>query len=1489
MDIPLEEEGARGNVVEVQPGQEDMASLINSFRREGELIGLTGAKLASYVQDAVVDHRRQQEKKNDFVREKEREEMRLNQEKVLKEKELIQMKELKEAELAKQADLLQLEKDKLEVEKAKIAQTERIAKEKRGDRENEKRQIGKPKLPYFDDKHDEIESYLFRFEKHATMMGWPENDWGSVLSSLLKGKALTYFHELSVEDAGSYSKLSEHLLKRFQCTEEGFRSQFRSAKPDVSENMPTFFARMKRYFTRWTDLAQVSHDHDKLVDLMLREQFLASCSGPLVTFLKENTFKSVEEMVEAAERFREAHPMQSMASSVSEPVVTSFGAAPYNRGQSFGNRGRRPGGQFGFGRGQFHQNQNSSSTDRKQLHETTPSVSNKGWMPHRGRGFCFICGDRSHYQRECPKKMTNAVESISENVKNTNASLSLAGISAAGSLPACFDTCEGSVNGFDALIMLDSGSEIAGVRRSLVQDDQFLKETQTCKQFLGSEMVAPLARVHLDCEYFSGDCVACVIDNPACDFILGKIPGANFKCTKVTSTVQTRAQKAREEKPFRPLLTSKVPQLDITKDKLIELQKADESLKCLFEKVDSEAETDRNGNVVSFVIRDGLLFRRHFSKYSQKLTWQVIVPTTLRESVLCAAHDGLFGGHMASNSTFKRVFPFFFWPGYRRTIADYCRSCVICQKTSQKGRVRPAPLQKVPVIDVPFSRICIDLIGPISPPSSRGHRFVLTAVDVATRFPHAVPMKSVTAEAVAEALISIFAFTGVPDEILCDQGPQFTADLMREVLRLLSVSQLHSAPYHPQTNGVVERFNGTLKTMLSRLMADKPSDWDRYLPGALFAYREIPQSATGFAPFELLFGRVLKGPTQLLFQSWTGSGPDDSQQIASQYVQDLGDSLRDMVKRAQDAVQAESAKSRRLQRKRASVRTFIPGQKVLVLLPVEHSKLLLRWKGPFTVVKKVRQFDYLIEFSGGEQKVYHVNLLKEFVEREVGNSVPMATSAAVLSGDSVVPDEDVNKVVLETVPTVSTETVDQVKIAPDLSRAQRQDVQRIIASHSSMFTDGPGNADLELHTVPMTTERVVNVRQYPLPFESESILREEVEKMLKMGVVEPSKSPYAAPVVMVKKPDGSTRVCLDFRELNKVTTFDAEPIPDPEVLFSSLKGKRYFTKIDLAKGYWQIMMSPEDREKTAFRAPQGLMQFSCMPFGLSTAPSSFARMMRKLHLEEFGAVSFFDDILIASDSWDEHMKAFDGVLERLQSHGLTARPSKVSVGFQRVEFLGHSVGAEGMCPTQSKVSKILKIQVPTTKKQVRSLLGLIGFYRRYIPDYASLIAPLIDLTKKEKPSKVVWSEVCQRAFDKVKEILSSFPVVQLPDFKKSFVVRSDASADGIGAVLLQQGHDGLLHPILYASRKLLDREKRYSTIERECLALVWAVDKFHRYIFGRQFVVETDHRPLTYLTKSKTTNARLQRWALALQEYSFSVLPIAGERNMEADVLSRLC
>ncbi len=437
-----------------------------------------------------------------------------------------------------------------------------------------------------------------------------------------------------------------------------------------------------------------------------------------------------------------------------------------------------------------------------------------------------------------------------------------------------------------------------------------------------------------------------------------------------------------------------------------------------------------------------------------------------------------------------------------------------------------------------------------------------------------------------------------------------------------------------------------------------------------------------------------------------------------------------------------------------------------------------------------------------------------------------------------------------------------------------------------MLTDVPGKTNLGFHDIRVETDAAIRSKPYPLPYALIDTVNDEVESMLRMGIIEKSESPYASPIVLVKKPDGSNRFCIDFRKLNKITVFDAEPIPNQEQIFSRLAKDHFFSKIDLTKGYWQVPMNPDAKAKTAFIAPNGLYQFKMMPFGLVNAPATFSRIMRSLTNGLNNIDNYIDDILVHSQSWEVHVKTLSALLLRLRKAGLTARPSKCSIGMGNIIFLGHTVGNTTISPQPKTVEKIQNCPRPITKKQVRSFLGLSGYYRKFIPNYAAIAAPLTDKTKNKEPNKVDWGTSQQLAFDKLKKCLASEPILKLPNFEKTFTLRTDASDLGIGAVLLQE-QDDTLFPVAYASRKLLNRERAYSSIEKECLALVWGVQKYQTYLYEKPFVVETDHQPLIFMQKAKVANARIMRWALALQPYRLRIVAIKGTDNVGADFLSR--
>ena len=765
----------------------------------------------------------------------------------------------------------------------------------------------------------------------------------------------------------------------------------------------------------------------------------------------------------------------------------------------------------------------------------------------------------------------------------------------------------------------------------------------------------------------------------------------------------------------------------------------------------------------------------------------------------------------------------------------------------------------------------------------------MTVVDCATRYPEAVALPRIESERVAEALFTIFSRVGVPQEILTDLGTQFTSEVMQEIGRLLSINQLHTTPYHPICNGLVERFNGTMKRMLRRMCAERRKDWDRYLPALVFAYREAPQESLGFSPFELLYGRTVRGPFTILRELWVADASEEEVKTTYEYVIDLRNRLEFTCRMAQEELSKSSGRYKKYYDTRTKDRKFVKGDRVLVLLPTDSNKLLLQWKGPFKVTQKVGRQDYRID-QHGKVKIYHANLLRKYVERtedvteertSAGSCLEILNAAILEIGKD---DELIDG---ELPPIEQTETVNDVQIGQTGSDSNAAKVQELINGFSDVLTDLPGRTNLAEFSVHLTTSQPVKSKAYQTPYALRDKVKQEIEAMLRMGVIEQSESAYASPIVMVRKSDGKMRFCIDYRKLNAITIFDPEPIPNIEDLLVQISSGKYFTKLDLAKGYWQIPVAVKDRDKTAFVTTEGgLFQFTVLPFGMVNAPAAFSRMMRKLLDGLDHVVNYIDDILIFTNTFEEHIELVDKVLCRLRAAGLTARPSKCYIAYQSLEFLGHIMSKGLIKPVPGKVDAILSAPRPRTKKEVRSFLGLVGYYRKFIPNFAAIAVPISDLTKNGKATNVEWGEAQELAFTTLKSRITTAPILHLPDTEKTYVLRTDASDKGIGAVLMQDV-EGEKFPICFASKKLLKREQAYSVIEKECLALVWAVRKFHVYLYGKQFEIETDHHPLAYIGKTKQNNSRVMRWALSLQPYRYVVRVIRGKDNIGADFLSR--
>ena len=475
-------------------------------------------------------------------------------------------------------------------------------------------------------------------------------------------------------------------------------------------------------------------------------------------------------------------------------------------------------------------------------------------------------------------------------------------------------------------------------------------------------------------------------------------------------------------------------------------------------------------------------------------------------------------------------------------------------------------------LDTPFQRVAIDLVGPLEPRTDNKNKYILTLVDYATRYPEAVALSSIETETVAEALVGIFSRVGIPKEILTYMGSQFTSALMKEVSRLLSFKQLVTSPYHPICNGLVERFNGTLKKMLTRICAERPNDWDKYIDPFLFAYGEVPQESLGFIPFELIYGWPVRGPMQVLKELWTKDIRDSQIRTTYQYVLDLRERLESTVSLAQQSLRSMSKKYTRYYNRKSRRRHLKIAEKVLVLLPTKTNKLLMSWKGPYEVVDKLSVLDYRIKM-GKKVKTFHINMLRQYIVREdeteedQQNPDVQVCSIAVLDTSSEDTGENIEGLV-ESPSICDNKSIDAVNINPDITKEQQSQVRQIVTNFASTFSGVPGCTTLLEHDIKLTTDAPVRVKQYPLSFNMMEAAKDEIKDMIDLGIVEPSVGPYCSPVLIVKKKDNTNRFCIDFRTLNKVTVLDAEPMPNMEEILTKLPGHKYISKLDLTKGYW---------------------------------------------------------------------------------------------------------------------------------------------------------------------------------------------------------------------------------------------------------------------------------------------------------------------------------
>lgn len=450
-----------------------------------------------------------------------------------------------------------------------------------------------------------------------------------------------------------------------------------------------------------------------------------------------------------------------------------------------------------------------------------------------------------------------------------------------------------------------------------------------------------------------------------------------------------------------------------------------------------------------------------------------------------------------------------------------------------------------------------------------------------------------------------------------------------------------------------------------------------------------------------------------------------------------------------------------------------------------------------------------------------------------------------------------------------------------------------LSSVREMFPTSEGNhlgkTSVLTHSIDVNNAKPVKQRHYPVSPAIQKLMFDELDRMLQLGVIEESQSPWNSPVVLVRKANGKARLCLDSRAVNAITVKDAYPMPMIDGIVSRLADTFYISSIDLKDAFWQIELDPGSREVTAFTVPgRPHYQFRRMPFGLCNAAQTMCRLMDRVipfPLRD-NVFVFIDDLLVVSPDFASHMSTLRKVASCLKEAGLSINVEKSKFCMKEIRYLGYIVGNGVLKTDPDKVQAINDFPPPATLKQVRRFLGMTGWYRRFIPSYAPLATPLTDLLGKV--GKFSWNIEAQEAFEKLKQCLVTSPVLSHPDFKKPFIIQCDASATGVGSVLYQVSDDGQEHPIAYMSKKLNSAQRNYSVTELECLAAVLSLKKFRQYVEGMPFKVVTDHASLKWLMSQKDLAGRLARWSLKLQAFDFSIEHRKGTANVVPDALSRM-
>ncbi|XP_073672376.1 uncharacterized protein [Paramisgurnus dabryanus] len=1389
-------------------------------------------------------------------------------------------------------------------------------------------------LPKFNENDPDV--FFSLFENIASEQNWSDEDKIVLLQATLIGRAQKAFVALPSSEKKIYRCVKTAVLKCYELIPEAYRQRFRSWKKSDKQTYAEWARDLASFFHRWLTAEGVD-SFDELCDLMILEQLKNTLPDRITTYISEHHVKTAADAAVLADNFSLIH--KTPARDFSPRSNISYKERRYSRVNTdkpvFSNsavRGKPADFDFKtdcnycFGKNHWKKN--------------CPVLVERNKVKVEG-GKVGLCASsipvvRSVTNNEITLTKTldraQCAASIDEGLNSVQCDdydfLTSSITDYAPFITEGFVALVGDTNRVPVKILRDTGASESFICQSVLPFSSN-SDTGNCVLIRGiglQSFPVPLHKMQLFSGFVSGEVTIAVrpsLPIEGIDLIVGNnlahdcvfpdqlspspvvksgavLVDESDKCQKdfpdvFMACAVTRAMAHKQNVNSSDVSNNRsaqvfIPQLPVpfSRSEMSEEQKSDQSLQKYF-----DLTADNNANC-SYLVKDDLLLRRWAPTVGTEVKeqiLQVVLPEKFREIALKTAHCET-AGHFGVKKTYNQLLKHYYWPRIKRDVARFVRTCHVCQVAGKQNAViKPAPLQPIQSVGKPFEHLIIDCVGPL-PQSKSGCVYLFTIMCQATRYPAAYALRTITTRSVVKALSQFISVFGLPRIIQSDQGSNFTSKTFAAALKQLRIQHNLSSAYHAQSQGVLERFHATLKSLLRTYCIEMKREWEDGLPWLMLAARAVVQESTGYSPNELVFGHNVSTPLSVLSGDLDSTEPPKS---LSSYVHGFRRRLFLACKMATENLTDAQRRMKQNYDRKAEARVFGPGDQVLALLPIPGSPFSAKYSGPYSVVRQVSETNYVIATPDRRKatQLCHINLLKPYysslqsLNGKGKSSVLVVASTSIASpeadDDVQGPDDSMMRARLN-----NSETLTKLEgVLRHLDVQQQTELKALIFEFPCLFSDTPTCTKLIEHDIEVGDAKPIRQRFYRTGPDKRKSLDDSVQYLLDNGLAVQSYSSWASPCLLVKKSDHTYRFCTDYRKVNSVTKPDSYPLPRIEDCVDQVGAARYVSKFDLLKGYYQVPLTSRAQEISAFITASGLYSYTRMAFGMRNAPSSFQRLMNRVVAELEGCAVYIDDVVCYSDTWEIHLARIRLLFERFAAANLTVNLAKCEFAQATVVYLGKVVGQGNVRPVRAKVLAIDKFPRPVTKKELMRFLGMIGYYRNFCCNFSSVVAPLTNLLRGSV--KFNWTDDCQRAFENAKSLLTSAPVLAAPRLEEPFQLQVDASQVGAGAVLLQKDENEVDRPVSYFSRKFNRYQFNYSTIEKEALALIWALQHFEVYVGGglHPVVVFSDHNPLTFLSSLQNTNQRLMRWALFLQPYNLSIRHIKGSENVMADALSR--